>query len=112
MFETPESTHRRLNGWFRGTRVKRAEWDRAYSANNLDGDLDRTPSPFARWVCREHGSVPEQVVDLGCGRGVDALWLARPGRRRVLGLDYVASGGGRRRGDRRRRGPAGRVPHR
>ena len=25
VFETPESTHRRLNGWFRGTRVKRAE---------------------------------------------------------------------------------------
>ncbi len=30
-FETPESTHRRLNGWFRGTRVKREAWDRTYS---------------------------------------------------------------------------------
>jgi SAM-dependent methyltransferase len=92
VFETPESTHRRLNGWFRGTRVKRAEWDRAYSANNLEGELDQEPSPFARWVRRTHGSVPEQVVDLGCGRGVDALWHAREGSGRVLGLDYVTRG--------------------
>jgi len=43
-------------------------------------------------VRREHGRVPEQVVDLGCGRGVDALWFAREGSRRVLGLDYVTRG--------------------
>ena len=92
VFETPESTHRRLNGWFRGTRVKRAEWDRAYSGHNLEGELDQTPSSFARWVVREHGGAPEQVVDLGCGRGVDALWYARQGSGRVLGLDYVTRG--------------------
>jgi SAM-dependent methyltransferase len=92
VFETPESTHRRLNGWFRGTRVKRAEWDRAYSTSNLEGELDQEPSSFARWVRRTHGGVPEQVVDLGCGRGVDALWHAREGSGRVLGLDYVTRG--------------------
>ena len=92
VFETPESTHRRLNGWFRGTRVKRAEWDRAYSGHKLEGALDETPSAFARWVRREHGGVPEQLVDLGCGRGVDALWFAREGSARVLGLDYVTRG--------------------
>jgi SAM-dependent methyltransferase len=32
--------------------------------------------------------VPAQVVDVGCGRGVDALWFARQGVR-VTGLDYV-----------------------
>ena len=46
VFETPESTHRRLNGWFRGTRVNRAEWDRTYSGHNLR-DVDLTPSIFA-----------------------------------------------------------------
>ena len=30
-FETPRSTVRRLNGWFRGIRVHRNEWDRRYS---------------------------------------------------------------------------------
>lgn len=91
VFETPESTHRRLNGWFRGTRVKRADWDRMYSARKLDGDLDQTESQFARWVLREHGGVPERIVDLGCGRGVDALFWARKGAR-VSGLDFVPRG--------------------
>lgn len=92
VFETPESTHRRLNGWFRGTRVKRAEWDRTYSGHKLEGALDETPSAFARWVRREHGGIPERLVDLGCGRGVDALWFAREGSARVVGLDYVTRG--------------------
>jgi hypothetical protein len=87
VFETPESTHRRLNGWFRGTRVARDRWDRAYSTHNLS-TLDTTASDFASWVRRQHGGVPERVVDLGCGRGVDALWFARQGAD-VLGLDYV-----------------------
>ncbi len=91
VFETPESTHRRLNGWFRGTRVKRAEWDRAYSGHHLEGELDLTESAFARWVVRDHGGVPERLVDLGCGRGVDALWFARRGAR-VTGLDFVTRG--------------------
>lgn len=91
VFETPESTHRRLNGWFRGTRVKRAEWDRTYSGHNLEGELDQSESAFAHWVVRAHGSVPERIVDLGCGRGVDALWWARKGAR-VTGLDFVSRG--------------------
>ncbi len=90
-FETPESTHRRLNGWFRGTRVKRAEWDRTYSGHNLEGELDQTESAFARWVVRDHGGVPDRLIDLGCGRGVDALWFARKGAR-VTGLDFVTRG--------------------
>jgi hypothetical protein len=89
-FETPESTHRRLNGWFRGTRVKRAEWDRMYSGTKLAlPDLD--PSPFAKWVLKKEKSVPERLVDVGCGRGVDALWFARQGAE-VIGLDYVTRG--------------------
>lgn len=91
VFETPESTHRRLNGWFRGTRVKRAEWDRTYSSYKVAELPDLTPSSFARWVRREAGGPPAQLVDLGCGRGVDALWFARQGTA-VTGLDYVVRG--------------------
>jgi len=89
-FETPVSTHRRLNGWFRGTRVKREAWDRTYSR------LPATPppiepSPFATWVRRKEKGVPVSVVDIGCGQGVDDLWFARQGAS-VLGLDYARRG--------------------
>jgi hypothetical protein len=88
-FETPESTHRRLNGWFRGTRVKRENWDRTYS-RLPDTPPAIEPSPFATWV-RSREGVPDTLVDIGCGRGVDDLWFARQGAR-VLGLDYVLRG--------------------
>jgi SAM-dependent methyltransferase len=90
VFETPETTHRRLNGWFRGIRVNRERWDRAYSARNA-GTPDLTPSDFAAWVRRQHGGLPDRLVDLGCGRGVDALSFARDGSD-VLGLDYAIRG--------------------
>ncbi|MGH3445851.1 MAG: hypothetical protein ACRDPB_10790 [Nocardioidaceae bacterium] len=89
-FATPQSTHRRLNGWFRGTRVKRENWDRTYSGPGL-AMPELTRSGFARWVRRREGCFPATVVDIGCGRGVDALWFARNGSR-VVGLDYVLRG--------------------
>jgi SAM-dependent methyltransferase len=89
-FETPQSTHRRLNGWFRGTRVNREKWDRTYSGPALAAP-DLAPSGFAQWVLHEEGSVPTTLVDVGCGRGVDALWFARQGAH-VVGLDYVLRG--------------------
>jgi SAM-dependent methyltransferase len=42
-------------------------------------------------VLAQEGGVPATVVDLGCGRGVDDLWLARQGAK-VLGLDYAIRG--------------------
>ncbi|MDP3969977.1 MAG: class I SAM-dependent methyltransferase [Nocardioides sp.] len=89
-FETPETTHRRLNGWFRGTRVHRAEWDRTWSGPRL-GEPDTTPSDFARWVWEREsarGEPPAHVLDVGCGRGVDAFWYAGQGAHAV-GLDFV-----------------------
>lgn len=91
VFETPESTSRRLNGWFRGTRVNRGVWDRAYSGPNLR-ELDRQPSSLAEFVREAEGGSPPLVVDLGCGRGADALWLAEQGSR-VVGLDFVTRAG-------------------
>jgi len=86
-FGTPLSTHRRLNGWFRGTRVKRDNWERTYS-RLPDEPPSVTPSPFATWVRRREGGVPETIVDIGCGLGIDDLWFARQGAR-VLGFDYL-----------------------
>ncbi len=84
-FETPQSTHRRLNGWFRGTRGNRWDWDRHWSS------AQRRAAPLrghgaARWL---HEEQPEltQVIDLGCGRGADLLWLARRGVAGI-GLDF------------------------
>ncbi len=86
-FETPRSTHRRLTGWFRGTRVMRAEWDRVYSGPRL-AEPEIEPTPFARWV-REREPAPASYVDIGCGRGTDAYWVASEGTPAV-GLDYVS----------------------
>lgn len=86
-FATPRSTHRRFDGWFRGIRVRRPLWDRVYSKRPAPSD---SPSDLARWMAeREDAATP--VVDLGCGTGSDALWLARRGTP-VTGLDFVSRG--------------------
>jgi hypothetical protein len=89
-FGTPPSTARRLNGWFRGTRVQREAWDRTYS-RLPSAPPEIRPSPFARWVRRQEGGIPPAVVDIGCGTGTDDLWFARRGAS-VLGLDYALRG--------------------
>ncbi len=89
-FQTPRSTHRRLNGWFRGTRVRREAWDRTYSRLPADPPTVE-PSSFAAWVRRLERGVPSRVVDVGCGRAVDDLWFARQGAS-VIGLDYALQG--------------------
>jgi hypothetical protein len=85
-FETSRSTVRRLNGWFRGTRVHRDEWERRYSTrrNTLPGGV---PSSLAEYVVEQEG-VPAQLVDVGAGRAGDALWFARQGSS-VRVYDYV-----------------------
>src|SRR5690606_31888265 len=49
-FETPESTHRRLNGWFRGTRVGRDGWARTWSRAHRDGVEPEPADEVAEWV--------------------------------------------------------------
>jgi hypothetical protein len=86
-FETPRSTHRRFDGWFRGIRVRRPLWDRVYSRRPGPA---AEPSDLARWVAsREDAATP--VVDLGCGTGTDVLWFARQGTP-ATGLDFVRKG--------------------
>jgi hypothetical protein len=76
-FETPRTTVRRLNGWFRGLRVHRADWDRRYSGVR-EKLPRRAPSQLAEYVA---GQEPELdlLVDVGAGRGGDSLWFARRG---------------------------------
>jgi hypothetical protein len=85
-FETARPTVRRLNGWFRGIRVLRSEWERRHSRTRR-ALPPRTGTPLAALVVEREG-VPDQVVDLGAGRGRDALWFARNGAH-VTALDFV-----------------------
>ena len=86
-FETPRSTVRRLNGWFRGTRVGREQvWDKFYSRGPQAVGKDG-PSAFVRWV-RECEPDMRTAVDVGCGIGRDATWLARDDVN-AWGLDFV-----------------------
>lgn len=85
-FPTPQSTHRRFNGWFRGTRDGRNVWDRFYSGRR---PLPPAPSDVAQWVAEAEPEAAH-VVDLGCGYGTDVAWFARNGTR-ATGLDFVRS---------------------
>lgn len=84
-FETPQSTQRRLTGWFRGTRVGLdSKWSRVRAGTAA---AQRTNvSGFARWV-RAQEPDAACVVDIGCGDGRDTLWFARQGVE-AWGLDY------------------------
>lgn len=92
-FTTPDSTRRRLNGWFRGTRFRRPDWDRAYSGTVTTVPDPLEPSAFARWVVDRESAigVPAHVVDVGCGRGQDGYWYAQQGAA-VTGLDFALRG--------------------
>ena len=83
-FATPGSTHRRLNGWFRGIRMQRSLWDRAY-ARPREPVLE--PSDLARWIGEREAAISD-FVDIGCGAGVDPWWMAGRGGR-ATGLDFV-----------------------
>lgn len=85
-FSTPRTTVRRLNGWFRGTRVFREDWDRRYSRRRAKLPPKR-PSSLARFVVEQEG-LPDWLVELGAGRGGDSLWFARQGVP-VTAFDYV-----------------------
>ena len=85
-FETSRQTVRRLNGWFRGTRVFRDDWERRYSTRR-DRLPDLGPSGLAEYVVAQEG-VPGRIVDVGAGRGGDAVWFAQQGAS-VTAYDYV-----------------------
>jgi SAM-dependent methyltransferase len=88
VFEKPPSTYRLLNSWFRGSGVNRREWDSMYSKAALRPPRSK-PSSLARFVAKD--AAADLVVDLGCGRGSDAGWLAANGTA-AIGLDFAPEG--------------------
>ena len=88
-FETDERIRHRLDVWFRGTRTHRNGWDRRYSTSRHRGPI-RKPHELARMLHRAEPA-DATVIDVGCGRGQDAVWLAERGHR-VFGLDFSPNG--------------------
>jgi SAM-dependent methyltransferase len=86
-FDPATDARARLDLWFRGIRQHRNRWDRHYS-----GLRDRPLGPRPREIARVvHEAEPgATVIDVACGRGRDAVWLARQGHR-VVALDYSAT---------------------
>jgi len=87
LFTTPDHTVRAFDDWFRGTQPGIRYWDRRSHHRKRRAVPDRSTS-LAR---RAHAVATElgaEVLDIGAGRAVDSLWLARRGHR-VTAYDYV-----------------------
>ncbi|MGH4033458.1 SAM-dependent methyltransferase [Actinomycetota bacterium Odt1-20B] len=70
-------------------------WDGVYAARpEADGTSPDGPSPHARLTETVTGLEPGDALDLGCGEGGDALWLAGRGWR-VTAVDISAVAVGR-----------------
>lgn len=89
-YEKPEATDRRLSNWFRGTRVKRPEWDRRYSMARFTRPAHMGPHALAQHLAEREGA-DTTVVEVGCGRGQDAYWLAGRGHR-TYAFDFASAG--------------------
>ena len=88
-FETSERSKAQLTAWFRGSAGHRRTWERQYSRQG--GKLPpRKPTPLARRL-RRRTEPGTHVLDVGAGRGRDALWLARQGFR-TTAYDHTLTG--------------------
>jgi SAM-dependent methyltransferase len=88
-FDIPRSVQDRFWGWFSDYGMDRTMWEDFYRYDIEGGGvpLGSAPSDYARWLA---GRIPAgaRVLELGAGRGHDALWLAEQGFD-VEALDYV-----------------------
>jgi SAM-dependent methyltransferase len=103
-FDYSGPLRRRSEAWFGGWRRGLVHWRGVHSSSR---PAQRGPSSFARYVDAWTSSATT-VVDVGCGTGTDAVWLAREGRR-VVGLDYVPTTVARARRHARRHGATARF---
>jgi SAM-dependent methyltransferase len=75
---------RRTSGWMRGERRNLSFWKDHHAAASPP-----EPSALARWTADRED--PTRVLDVGCGLGSDAVYLAERGFD-VVGLDYSRIG--------------------
>jgi SAM-dependent methyltransferase len=64
--------------------VKRADWNRRY----IEGDRPRSDQPSSFLVAEVAGLPRGRALDLACGAGRNAVWLAEQGWR-VTAVDYA-----------------------
>jgi SAM-dependent methyltransferase len=84
-YRTPRSVRRKALAWLGDYRLYRAYWQRKYRRRR--GRPVPPPSELVKSVA---AGLPRDatVVDVGCGRAGDVIWLAAQGYR-VIGIDYA-----------------------
>ncbi|OIK28510.1 class I SAM-dependent methyltransferase [Streptomyces malaysiense] len=73
--ESPGSTAPSAAGGYAGDPALRAEWDERYA----ERPQLWSGRPNGALVAETAGLTPGRVLDVGCGEGADAVWLARAG---------------------------------
>ena len=88
-FEVPRSTSDRFYGWVSDQNMDRELWEDSYRYDVVGNRVDPGSAPSS--TARDLAATLEPgiaVVELGAGRGHDALWLAERGHP-VQAVDYV-----------------------
>lgn len=66
-----------------------SDWNTRYETGDLPWDSG-VPAPELQQVIERHGIAPGRALELGCGTGTNAIWLARQGFD-VTALDLSAA---------------------
>jgi SAM-dependent methyltransferase len=88
-FDVPQTTQDRFYGWMSDQHMNRTPWEDRYRYDILGNrvQLGTEPTEYVQWLA-DRLAPASFVVELGAGRGHDALWLAQQGHR-VEAVDYV-----------------------
>ncbi|MDD4867006.1 MAG: class I SAM-dependent methyltransferase, partial [Mycobacterium sp.] len=62
-------------------------WDARYADSELDGELLWGTKPNAFFAAEMSAATPGRALDVGCGEGRNAVWLAERGWQ-VVGVDF------------------------